>query len=168
MADNLEQVKERLKARFLGRAGVRTFCCTSEMVDAAAEGELLFAFNVIGSYALAAARDDPRIGVHFLDDYNLVMTRTAFVPRAAANPADGERFIEFLLSEEGQRIMATRSQLLPILPMPDISTPSLRRLRAYEGSFLPIRLGPGLLTYLDRLKRQRFLSGWEASVQLGQ
>ncbi len=163
--DLVQGMEAQRMMEVLGRAGVQTFCCTADMAAAAAAGDLLLAFNVIGSYALAAAEDDPRIGVHLLDDYNLVMTRTAFVPRGAANPEDGERFVRFLLSQEGQRLIATRSQLLPILPMPDVNTMPLRRLRAYEGSFLPIRLGPGLLTYLDDLKRRRFLSGWEASIQ---
>ncbi|MEY8837769.1 ABC transporter substrate-binding protein, partial [Cribrihabitans sp. XS_ASV171] len=64
----------------LGRADLRTFCCTSEMVDATARGELAFAFNAIGSYAAAQAETAPHLGLHFFDDYNLVMSRTAFVP----------------------------------------------------------------------------------------
>ena len=28
----------------------------------------------------------------------------------------------------------------------------------------PIRLGPGLLVFLDRLKRRAFLRNWEASI----
>ena len=56
------------------------------MVAATAEEEIAFAVNVIGSYAAAFAADRPEVGLHFLDDYNLVMTRTAFVPLAAPRP----------------------------------------------------------------------------------
>jgi len=149
----------------LGRSGVRTFCCTTEMTAAAASGEIVLALNVIGSYAMAEVEAAPRIGVHFLSDYNLVMARSAFVPKAARNPALAERFVRFLLSDTGQRVIATRSQLFPILPVADVETWALTQLRAQAGTFLPIRLGPGLLTYLDRLKNKNFLEGWEASVE---
>ncbi len=149
----------------LGRAGVRTYCCTSAMVEATASGEISIAINVIGSYALALVENDPRVDVHFLSDYNLVMARSVFVPATAPNPELAERFVAFLLSEDGQRLIATRSQLLPIRPVTDIDTWALQQVRAQAGSFLPIRLGPGLLTYLDALKKENFLAGWEASVR---
>jgi len=116
------------------------------------------------SYALAAAAANPGIGVHFLDDYNLVMSRTAFVPAGAAHPELGERFVSFLLSMEGQRAIAERSALLPIadVPLPADTVGSITALA--EADFLPIRLGPGLLTWLDRLKRARFIDAWEASM----
>lgn len=149
----------------LGRADQRTYCCTSDMVAATAAGEIVIAINVIGSYALALAAEDDRFGVHFLADYNLVMARSAFVPAKADQPELAQRFVAFLLSEEGQRVIATKSQLLPIRPLVTISTPPLERLREQVGNFLPIRFGPGLLTYLDPLKKERFLTGWEASVR---
>jgi len=42
----------------LGRAGVRTYCCSNVMVDAVDRGEILFAYNVQLSYAYAAQRAD--------------------------------------------------------------------------------------------------------------
>ena len=33
-----------------------------------------------------------------------------------------------------------------------------------QGALRPIRLGPGLLVFLDRLKRDSFLRSWEASI----
>lgn len=148
----------------LGQSGVRTFCCTSEMVSATASGEISLAINVIGSYAMALADQDPRIGVHFFSDYNLVMARSVFVHKMAPNPDAAERFVRFLTSDSGQRVIATQSQLLPILPVMEVESAALSRLRAQEGSFLPIRLGLGLLTYLDTLKKTNFLESWEASV----
>lgn len=148
----------------LGQSGVRTFCCTSDMVAATASGEISLAMNVIGSYAMALAAQDPRVDVHFLSDYNLVMARSVFVPSMASNPETAELFIRFLISEDGQRVIATQSQLLPILPVTDVENWALSQLRAQDGSLLPIRLGPGLLTYLDTLKKSNFLESWEASV----
>ncbi|KGJ03547.1 histidine kinase [Paracoccus halophilus] len=161
--DLVQGAEAQRLAEVLGRAGVRTYCCTSEMAAATAAGDLLLAINVIGPYALDAAERDPRLGVHFLDDYNLVMTRTTFVPEGASSPELGARFIAFLLSRKGQRLVA-ESQLLPILPVPGTESEPVARLRQQTGTFLPIRLGPGLLTYLDDLKRQRFLESWEAAT----
>ena len=138
----------------LGRARARTFCCTSQMLDRVATGELVLAVNVIGSYALAAAERDGRIGVAFFRDYNLAMSRTAFVPRGAARADLGERFVAFLVSPAGQRVIAERSALLPVgaTSAPD------------QETIIPIRLSTGLLTYLDDLKRARFLRNWRSSI----
>ncbi|MDF2232385.1 extracellular solute-binding protein [Albimonas sp. CAU 1670] len=148
----------------LGRADVRTFCCTSEMVEATARGELAFAFNAIGSYAAAQAETEPHLGLHFFDDYNLVMTRTAFVPKGARQVEPATRFIGFLLSEEGQRIIAERTILLPVIRSPSPSSQVERQIQNRLGTFLPIRLTPGLLTYLDELKRKDFLSAWRTAL----
>ncbi|MEI4471191.1 sensor histidine kinase [Frigidibacter sp. MR17.24] len=147
----------------MGRAAARVYCCSSEMIGAAVADDLSMALNVIGSYAMTAT--DPRTAVHLLDDYNLVMTRTAFVPRTAENPELGLRFLQFVLSEAGQRSLVTDTRLLPILPPADVSSPALEQLRAHEGTFLPIRLDPGLLTYLDRLKHEQFMAGWKAALR---
>ncbi len=143
----------------LGRAGLKTFCCTSDMVAGAADGELALAFNVIGSYALASAKSDPRIGIHFLDDFNLVMTRTAYVPKDANDPELAQAFLTFLLSPETQALIGAETPLIPINPayFPEA-------LAGPSRNYLPIRLGPGLLTYLDPIKRRDFLKGWEASL----
>ena len=139
----------------MGRSQARTFCCTSHMLDRVATGELLLAVNVIGSYALAAAARDKRIGVAFFEDYNLAMARTAFVPRAAKRPALGERFVAFLVSPEGQRAIAERSSLLPIADAV-----------AANREVTPIPLTTGLLTFLDGIKRDRFLRNWRSSIGL--
>lgn len=148
----------------LGRTDLRTFCCTSEMVDATVHGELAFAFNAIGSYAAAQAEAEPHLGLHFFDDYNLVMSRTAFVPLGAQNPDLAAQFIGFLLSEDGQRVIADQTPFLPLIQTRAPSTQLERQVRDHIGTFLPIRLTPGLLTYLDDLKRRDFLDAWETSL----
>ncbi|WP_375258446.1 extracellular solute-binding protein [Citreimonas sp.] len=148
----------------LGRADLRTFCCTSEMVEATARGELAFAFNAIGSYAAAQAETEPHLALHFFDDYNLVMSRTAFVPKGARQPDLAAQFIGFLLSEDGQRVLDDRTPLLPLVQTPTPSSQIEQEIRNHLGTFLPIRLTPGLLTHLDELKRKYFLSAWQTSL----
>jgi two-component system sensor histidine kinase TctE len=134
------------------------------MVNATAEGELAFVFNAIGSYAATQVETKPNLGLHFFDDYNLVMSRTAFVPKGAKNTDLTAEFISFLLSPEGQRIIAEQTPLLPLIQSDTPSSQTERLIRYRLGTFLPIRLTPGLLTHLDDLKRQDFLSAWKTSL----
>ncbi|MGB3554121.1 MAG: sensor histidine kinase N-terminal domain-containing protein [Jannaschia sp.] len=149
-------------AEAAGRTGIRVHCCTSDMIAEIASGRLHLAINVIGSYAMAAQARHPNLGVHFFDDYNLVMTRSMFVPRAARDGALGERFVRFVLSDAGQDRIETQSSLRPILGgslAGSIGVP--------DGSAFPIRLGLPLLTYLDRAKQAAFIEAWEEAIQSG-
>lgn len=60
---------------------------TEPMLDAVADGRIAIAYNVVGPYALTAAKRDPRIGVVFPRDYTLVASRVAFIARNAQRPA---------------------------------------------------------------------------------
>jgi len=147
----------------LGRAQSQTYCCSSLVLEALGEGRLVYGYNVIGSYALDVAARDPRIGLYLLDDYTLAFSRTAFVPRRANNTELGQRFITYLLSDEGQAEIARSGGLVPIAALEDGVAPD-RVVDLLRGKPLfPIRLGPGLLTYLDRMKQVRFLADWSTS-----
>ncbi|UOM32699.1 ABC transporter substrate-binding protein [Acuticoccus sp. I52.16.1] len=138
----------------LGRAGVRTFCCTGMMIDGVATGDLMLAYNVIGSYSLAAAAEDPRVAVHFLSDYTLVFARSAFVPHWTRAPHAATRFVAYLVSAAGQATIAGGSQLLPL------AGPGWAEAMEAGVSQAPVRMSPGLLTFLDKLKKERFLREW--------
>ncbi|MFD2430687.1 ABC transporter substrate-binding protein [Sphingobium scionense] len=129
------------------------------MLRGVAEGKFSIAYNVIGSYAQERARRDPRIGVVFPEDYTIVMSRIAFIAREARHPAAAKLFLDFLLSREGQSLLAQHS-LWPVRT--DING---RRLPAAQAR--SIRVGPQLLVNLDRLTRQRFLREWQAALASG-
>lgn len=147
-----------------GRADTRIFCCTSAILDRVASGELSLGYNVIGSYALAAADANPDIGILFFQDYSLAMTRTAFIPITAPSPDIAEDFIDFLLSPEGQAIIARESGLMPINR--DIN--AVLADDSLNIPWMPIRLDPVLLTHLDQIKRQTFLENWLDSINQNQ
>ncbi|MHC5656138.1 ABC transporter substrate-binding protein [Stappia sp. ICDLI1TA098] len=153
-------------AESLGRARVRTFCCTNEVLERVASGELVYGYNMIGSYALGKAREDKRLGLYLLDDYTLVMTRTAFIPETAPNKRAAVAFINFLLSPEGQAAIAASPSMLPLLAGAPGAETQDWLLRTEGRPLLPIRIGPGLLTYLDTLKKASFLADWSASMQI--
>ena len=164
--DTIQSVQAQRLNEVLARAGAKSFCCTSEMLDAIATGRLSMALNVIGSYAMKSEAKPgyENIGVHFLQDYNLVMSRTAWVPKTASEPEMAERFVTFLLSAEGQSIINLKTPLIP-LPWAQEEPLGLKAVRPVgNASFLPIRLGPGLLTFLDQIKRDEFLNSWMSSL----
>jgi iron(III) transport system substrate-binding protein len=135
-----------------GNLSAELSCCSGEMLDRLASGEIALAYNVLGSYAQVRRDAGAPIGIVLPRDYTLLMVRTALIPMTSGNAAAAADFIDFLVSEEGQRIIAHDAILSPALPEGD------------DGTLLPVRLGPGLLVYLDALKRRAFLSEWASAV----
>jgi ABC-type Fe3+ transport system substrate-binding protein len=139
---------------------VRLHDTTADILDRVASGEYLLGYNVLGSYAQLRADHDPAIGVILPQDYTLVMSRVAFIPRSAPHPELAKLFLEFLLSEAGQRIIAERTGLAAIHPAVSGPMTAARLQSEARDSLRPIRIGPGLLVYLDQFKRAKFLNRW--------
>ena len=140
---------------------------TADILDRIASGEYLLGYNVLGSYAQARAEQDPRIGVILLQDYTLVMSRLALIPRNAPHPELAQAFLDYLLSASGQKIIATSTGLTAIHPRVD-GLHTARQMQTGAGDSLrPIRIGPGLLVYLDQLKREKFLGRWQRVLRGG-
>lgn len=150
-----------------GRAGLQVFCCTYEILNRVADGELVFGYNVIGSYAAEKARIDPRLGVYALSDYTLVMSRSAFVHKAAPNPEHAKRFVNYLLSREGQQRIADHSGLISILEAADPQNGRLKETLGGIKTPQPVKIGPGLIGYLDTVKRAQVLEDWRAALGPG-
>ncbi|SHF05317.1 iron(III) transport system substrate-binding protein [Modicisalibacter ilicicola DSM 19980] len=140
---------------------------TGEMLDGLAKGRYLIGYNLLGSYAQAFSREHPELEVVVPDDYALVMQRLVFLSRSAGNPAPGQRFLDYLLSEAGQRVIGEHTPLGTVHPALE-GPGSAQALRERLGEALrPIRLGPGLLATLDRLKREALLARWELEFRRG-
>jgi iron(III) transport system substrate-binding protein len=144
----------------IARTGPVLETTTGPMLAGVASGKLAIAYNVIGSYALEQARRHPDLGVVFPQDYTLVTSRIAFISREARHPASARLFLDFLLSRQGQGLLA-RHSLWPVRA----DVPS-RRLP--PGQARVVRVGPQLLVNLDRLTRARFLREWNAILGNGQ
>jgi len=152
-------------ARSLGDSGVQLMTTTSSMIDKVASGDALIAYNVLGSYALARARENPDLAITIPQDYCLVMSRIAIIAKAARNPQAAGYFIDFLLSQEGQELIAGPAFLYAIRT--DISGEATAKnlQETANGPLIPIHFGPGLLVYLDRMKREDFLSRWQRAME---
>ena len=137
------------------RSGAVATCCSAEIIEGVAEGRYLIAYNVLGSYALDHAEEDPRLAVVAPEDYTLVLSRAAMIPKGAPNPTAAGLLIDFMLSEAGRAALAEQYLLVrqEAGVLPDD-----------QGSvYRPIPLSPTLLLGLDRQKRAAFLARWRAT-----
>ena len=131
------------------------------LINRVASGEIVLAYNVLGAYAQKHIDAGAPIGIMPLADYTQVLMRTVLIPRTARHVDAARRFVDYLLSLKGQRFMAGSSALPPLR----IDTDSRDTPAGAGATERAIPLGPGLLVYLDALKRRHFLETWDAAVQ---
>lgn len=156
-------ISSRLKEN-LGRVVANLHCCSSNIIDEVASGTQVFGYNVLGSYALKYAQTAPTIGIIFPEDYTLVMSRVAFITRQARHPQNARSFLRYLLSVEGQQIIADKSGLVALHPGVEGPFTYSRLQQDYPLRFQPIPLGPALMVYLDQLKQRRFINEWSNAI----
>ena len=121
---------------------------------AVARGELALAYNVLGSYAATREDAGERFAIVALTDFSNVMLRTALIPQSARNTKAAQGMVDFLTS------LRARPDLVAASGLPAIDAQVL----AGNSALRPIEFGPGLLVFLDRLKRERFIRSWEGSI----
>jgi iron(III) transport system substrate-binding protein len=146
-----------------GRAGLVTRCCTADIIKEIEAGHVAIGYNLLASYALVAQRRGARIGVVLLRDYTLVLSRGAMIPRTARDPRTAARFLEYLLSERGQKI-AREGGLIFDLQMVRAMESSAQVSLSGSEILRPIAIGPSLLAEQDQAKRARFLAEWRRSM----
>lgn len=131
----------------MGSLGARLYCCSSDMIEAVKSGELLIAYNVLGSYA-ANREDREEFEIILPEDFVTVMLRTGMIPHNAPAPDLAGLLLDHLLAG------AHGSDPAPVLL--DLET--------REAALHRIRMGPGLLVFLDQLKKSAFLSEWRSAI----
>jgi len=100
----------------------------------------------IGCYAGAQIESNDKIAIIYPADFPTTMMRTALVSASTKQMDAATAFIRHLLkSQQGNGPTA-----LPPLTLS-------------EGQ-QTIPLNPALMTYLDRLKRRRFITEWERAI----
>jgi ABC-type Fe3+ transport system substrate-binding protein len=148
----------------MGGSDPRIYQNLSVLLDDIDSGRIAMGYNVLGSYAKRRISASARLRIIYPEDYTLAVVRAAFIARKAPNPAGAHVFMEYLLSLRGQRILATQSDLSAARE--EIRGPygRLGISGSATGPLRPIPIGPGLMTYLDRQKRERFLRNWQAAM----
>jgi iron(III) transport system substrate-binding protein len=145
----------------MGRVGIKLYTSSEPMIDRVAAGDFVLAYNIPGSYALERARHDDDLGVVFPSDYTLMMSRIVLIPRQAQHVLQARRFVDFLLSRDGQALLARHS----LGSVRDDMKPAIPGYANAEKALRPIALSIDLLTYLDQAKRRRFLKDWKDALQ---
>ncbi|MCP3464055.1 MULTISPECIES: ABC transporter substrate-binding protein [unclassified Bradyrhizobium] len=145
----------------MGQSGVKLYTSSAAMIDRVSTGDLVLAYNVLGSYALERAKHEPDLGVIFPGDYTLLLSRIALIPRSAEQPELARRFVDFLLSRTGQTLLARHS----LGSVRDDMKPAIPGFVGAEKALRPIALSIDLLTYLDQAKRRRFLRDWKDALR---
>jgi iron(III) transport system substrate-binding protein len=147
-----------------GRADLVVKCCSSDLLAELSTGRLAIGYNLIGSYAVGAQRRGAHIGIVIPRDYTIVLSRAAFIPRSTRNPATAFWFLDYLLSDQGQKKGREASFFFSFegtLPE-EVDGPLWLNT---SGLLRPITIGPELLAVQDRAKRQRLLREWHRSTQ---
>ncbi len=130
----------------MGGLDLRLYCCSGDMIDDLTSGSIAVAYNVLGSYATAWVEGKEALEVILPSDFQTTMMRTAMVVKNTQYPAFAEAFVRHLI--------VAGPELAPL--------PLLTSQQAQETAV--ITLEPALLTYLDTLKRRKFLTAWEDAV----
>ena len=150
--------------RAFGNNGVILEPSTAEMLSHISGGRAAIGYNVLLSYAMNRASTDPNLGVVLPSDYTLVLSRIAFINRQAPHPQAARKWIDYLLSKRGQALL-NRIGLFAVREDMPHGDRSISELRHEMGEALrPIVISTGLLTYLDRMKRDIFLGRWDAAL----
>lgn len=148
----------------LGRVRAREVTSTAAMLDSVAAGNSLLGYNVLGAYAHARLRAHPEIGFVYPQDYTLVGSRIVFIHRNAAHPNAARLWLDHLLSRRGQAVLASRSGLFAVRDDVQGDGAAAALLRGVGSGLKPITIGPSLMAYLDRSKRQAFLARWKQAL----
>lgn len=151
-------------AKVFGDAGAQFRLTSQAMLRSVASGEDLIAYNVLGSYALTEARKRTSLGYVFPKDHTLVMSRIAFINRDAKNPNAAKLWLDYLLSQRGQTVIANRAQLYSIRTDVEGEATASSLKQALGDSIKPITIGPGLITYLSNPNHRDFLNRWRQTA----
>lgn len=135
----------------MGRLDAQLYCCSGDMIDDLTDGTIVVAYNVLGSYAEARTESQNILEIVLPSDFPTTMMRTAFVSKASDKPVLSQRFIQFLVAYQSSS--TDKAGTLPPLHNRDNST-----------EHAAIALEPALMTFLDTLKRNKFLSEWENAL----
>lgn len=141
----------------------KRYANTQDMLDAVRSGELLLAYNVLGSYAQAEINKHPDLAIIFPSDYTLVVSRVAFISKYTQNPAIAHQFMDYLLSQRGQQLLAEQARLYSLHPAisGEATYQGIQKLSRERVPLKAIKLSPALLTYQDQLKKRSFIAEWQ-------
>ena len=133
----------------------KTFGSNPALVDEVVSGRAALGYHVLGSYALRAVRANPVLAIAASNAPLLAISRLALISSRAPHPNAARLFVDYLLSQEGQRHLLTAG-LFPIRNEAGASSSS--------AALAPIRVDRDFDYLLDPERRRTLLSRWQAAV----
>lgn len=151
-------------ARALGKAGARFELTTDAMLRRVASGQALVAYNVLGSYALAQAAQNPSVGYVFPRDYTLVVSRLMVISKKASHPNAARLWVDYVLSKRGQTVIANKARLYAVRSDVEGDTTAANLKSVLGGSMKPVSIGAGLLRYSNNQAYRDFVLQWRRTA----
>jgi two-component system sensor histidine kinase TctE len=151
-------------AHALGTVKTQLFCCTEDMIASLKLGDTFIAYDVLGSYALRHIRLQPNLRIVLPEDYVVAAARTIVIPRKAQHPSLAKKFVNYVLSESGQAVVAEAFGLSVLGLGADREQMKARYVADKPGVLSFPVLGLPALTYLDVIKREQFVKTWQQIV----
>lgn len=159
-ATNYGQILELFKLH-----NARTFPSSASMLTALHEEEILLAYNIMGSYARSWEEVYGDVIIVAAEDYTPVVIRSAFINRTTRAPDAAKRFLNYLVSYQGQQLMAQHTNMPPIRS--DIHSPKSANFmrKTLTEQLKPIPLDVTLLVSSDKNKRDIVITEWENALK---
>jgi iron(III) transport system substrate-binding protein len=151
--------------RAFGKAQIKLYTSVGAMLERVGSGEHLIAYDIFGSYAIAREKKDPSIGWVLPSDYTLVTSRVAFISAKARAPNAAKLFLDFLLSKEGQTILANQADLHAVRDDVEGVATAKGTAALVGDKVRPVAIDDSLLNNLKPIERLAFLKKWKAAMQ---
>ena len=150
-----------------GATSYRVYASTGNMLEKVSSGEHLLGYNVLGSYALVRAKKDPSLGVVLPKDYTLVLSRVIFIGKTAKNPNAAKLWVDYVLSQRGQKLIGSDVELFSIRNDVDAEYTAASLNKQLGNNVKPIPVSSEIVSYLEPKKRLDFLNAWKAALAAG-
>ena len=131
----------------MGNLDTQLYYCSDDMIDDMSSGKITVAYYVLGSYSMVRSDAKDTISISAPQDFTTVMMRNVLILTKSQQPSIATRFVDHLIKAAWDESSSTADY-----PFPTIS----RDPSESDASLRPIRMGPGLLVYLDKLKSIAF------------
>lgn len=148
-----------------GKAQIKLYTSVGAMLERVGSGEHLIAYDIFGSYAIARAKKDPSIGWVLPSDYTLVTSRVAFISAKAKSPNAAKLLLDFMLSKQGQSILATQAYLHAVRGDVEGEATAKATATAVGDKVIPVPINDSLLANLKPAARLAFLKKWKEAMQ---
>lgn len=148
----------------VAKGGLAVQSSTGTMMERVSSGENLIGFNILGSYAEARAKTDPSLGISYPKDYTLVLSRVSFISKEAANANAAKLWLNYVLSEKGQSILANQADIPSIRNDIEGKNDIEGMTKMLGNALKPIPVDESLLEYLQPAKRLDYIKQWRTAA----